>query len=263
VQVQVEYRNTRGEQRTTAWTFTVQQPQPAVQITSVVHSAVSTSMATGENFVVTINGTPGAQASVLLVQDGRTVRELQAAEMSAGVYVATLTVQTGDRVNEGVVIGRLRRQNQTTYAAAAQSFSLNRTASNTGSTGTTRPNRPNQATTDTDDTNTNTSIPLQPRFTSPRDGDAVSSSGFTLVGQTRPNATVRIQVSTAISVLDVVNLGGQTLVDESVTANSDGEFRIEVPRTALPVPGTEYRVRATARSGNETSPETTMTLRQR
>ncbi|HEY9646947.1 MAG TPA: hypothetical protein V6C88_11285, partial [Chroococcidiopsis sp.] len=101
-----------------------------------------------------------------------------------------------------------------------------------------------------------------PRFTSHRDGDRVSS-GFTLVGQTRPNATVQIEVVSSVSLLDVVNLGGQTLVDQDVTANSAGEFRITVPAPQLPVPGTSYRIRATATSGTETSPQTEITLRQR
>jgi hypothetical protein len=251
VQVRVDYRTSRGEQRTASWNFTVQAADP-IQITAVSHNAIGTSPTRGFNFVVTLNGTPGVDASVLLVQDQRTTRELPARETSAGVYVASLTVGANDRVTEGIVVGRLQEQTQIIYAAAPEPFTFNRSTSTGGTGGTTGGSTPPPS----------TGAPQQPRFTSHRSGDRVSGS-FTLTGQTTPNATVQVQVTTAVSVLDVIDLGGQTLVDEEVTANNRGEFQVSVPASSIPVPGTEYRIRAVAQLGEATSSAAELTLRQR
>lgn len=248
VQVEVRYRNTQGAQQSMAWTFAVQQPQ-AVQIESVTHTAVGSVQTPGTNFQVTINGTPGAQASVLLVENERTVRELSAREVSPGVYVANLQVETGDRVEEGIVVGRLSRQQQTTYAAAANAFSF-------GPGATTPP----QAVTPTPQPD---AVSLEPEFTSHDDGDRISGSGFTLVGQTQPGATVDVTVTSRISVLGVVNVGEETLLEREVRADRNGEFRIQVPAPRIPVPGTEYTVRAIASSGNQVSDAAELRLIQR
>lgn len=262
VQVRVDYRTSRGEQRTASWNFTVQAADP-IQITAVSHNAIGTSATRGFNFVVTLNGTPGAEASVLLVQDQQTTRVLPARETSAGVYVASLTVGASDRVNDGIVIGRLQEQTQVVYAAAPAPFAFNRsTASGGTSGGGTSGGGTSGGTTGGSTPPASAADPQQPRFTSHRSGDRVSGS-FTLIGQTSPNATVQVQVTTSVSVLDVIDLGGQTLVDEEVTANNRGEFRVSVPASSIPVPGTEYRIRAVAQLGNATSSEAELTLRQR
>ena len=242
VQVRVEYRSTAGEARTTGWSFIVQPPAPA-QITSVTHNAIA-SLSSGSTLIVTINGTPGAEASILLVQDGRTVRELPARELTNGVYEARLALSSRDRVTEGIAIARLRRNNQATFAAATAPVVLNASSTSTPSpTPTPQPTNPST---------------LRPSFTSHRNGDRVSG-GFTLVGQTQPNARVQITVTGRVSVLGV-NLGSSsTLVNREVTADSSGRFQVEVPAPRLPVP-TQYSIRATARSGNETSPETVLSL---
>ncbi|MBE9177262.1 hypothetical protein IQ268_01570 [Oculatella sp. LEGE 06141] len=263
VQVRVDYRNVNGQQRSVAWSFTVQEPRNAIQIDSVTHNATSNALAPGATFAVTVNGTPGAQATVLLIQDGRTVRELPAQEVGTGVYTATLRLQNSDRVNEGIVVARLRRQTQTTYAAASQPVVFS--ASGSGSTeapqtgGTTGGTTSGTTGGTTSPTNGND---LRPQFTSHREGASVSGRGFTLTGRTRPNATVTVDVTSGVSVLGL-NVAGETLVNNrTVTANNNGEFELAVPAPRIPVPGTRYTVRATARSGNETSAETRITLTQ-
>jgi hypothetical protein len=251
VRTEVQYRNSNGEVRTNTWTFTTGQSQPSIQITSVTHNAVGNPLRTGATFSVTINGTPGAQASVLLIEDSQTVREFAARETSPGVYVANLSVEQGDRVNEGIVVGRLRRQNQTTYAAAAQPVSINTSGAIGGSStgGSPEPG------------NTTSTQALQPRFTAPRDGDRVGKNGFTLTGRTRPYATVQVQVVSGASVLGL-NVGGQTILDQQVTADSRGRFQVDVPAPSIALPNLQYKVRATARAGSEASPQTEITLRE-
>jgi hypothetical protein len=251
VQVRVDYRNTRGQARTASWTFNVQAPQPTIQISSVTHNGVGTTPNQGFIFQVTIVGTPNAQATAVLVQDGRTVREISASEVSSGVYVANLTVQRGDRVREGIAIGRLRRQGETIYAAATQPFTLNEPQS--PSTGVSPSPSPSPTT---------PAAQLQPRFTSHDNGDRIDSGSFTLVGQSLPNATVDVTVTSAISVLGVVRLNEETVLDQEVRANNNGEFRITVPAARLPVPGTRYTVRAIAEKDGQRSPETRITLEQ-
>lgn len=250
VRVRVDYRGSGGDARNATWNFTVA-AAPTAQIVSVTHNATA-SLNTGSTLIVSFNGTSGAQASVLLVEGG-TVRELPAREITSGAYEARLTLSNRDRVLDGVAIARLRLNNQSTYAAASAPVILNAPVTAPTPTPTPIPTPTPTPTPTTPDTST-----LQPTFTSHRNGDRVSA-GFTLVGQTRPNARVRVSVTGRVSVLGI-NLGQtSTLVDREVTADSSGRFQIDVPAPRLPVP-TQYTVRATARSGNETSRETTLTL---
>jgi hypothetical protein len=264
VQVRVDYQTTRGDRRSVSWDFTVQDPRTAIQVNSVTHNAIS-ALAPGATFVATVNGTPGSQATILLIQDGRTVRELPAQEIGTGVYSATLRLQSGDRVNEGIVVARLRRQNQTSYGAASQPAIFNASGSSsteapqTGTSGTPSTGSSGSGTTGS---GTSSSTELRPRFTNYDDGDEISGSGFTLEGRTQPNARVRITVTSGVSVLGL-NVARETLINNrQVTADRNGNFEIEVPGPRIPVPGTRYTVRATAESGTQTSSETQITLVQ-
>jgi hypothetical protein len=260
VQVRVEFKNVNGNARSANWTFTVQQSQPAGQISAVTHDGIGTVLTTGQTLTMTLKGTPGLQAAFLLVQDNRTVREIPARETSSGVYTASLTVQRGDRTPEGIVIGRLGRTSSgqtgtspNVYASAAQPVALNSNTSSGGSTG---------GGSTGGGTTTPVNTTLQPRFTSPKDGDIVGTDGFTLVGQTRPNAKVQLKVVAGASILGIT-VGGQTVVDDEFTADNAGRFQVEVPEPPVNVPGLRYRVQATAREGSQTSPQTQITLRSR
>jgi hypothetical protein len=264
-QVRVEFSNANGNRQAATWSFTVQPPQSVVQINSVTHNA-SQALGSGGTLLATINGTPGGRGRVLLIQDGRTVRELPAQEVSSGVYVASLNVQASDRIQEGIVIGRLERQGQTVFAAAEQPVVLTASAQTGGQVTTTPIGQSNgtgttgTGTTGTGTTGTGTTSPttgtvanLKPTFTSHNNGDRVSGGGFTLVGQTSPNATVEVVTSRLAALGGLINLAGQTLVNQQVTADANGRFSVQVAPPDLPAPGTRYTVRATARQGNQSS----------
>ncbi|WP_008319205.1 hypothetical protein [Leptolyngbya sp. PCC 6406] len=240
VNVQVEYIGGDGFKRTSSWQFQVQAPRPAVEIASITHNAASSPLGPNTTFLVTINGTPGSQGSVLLVRDGQTVQTLPVQEVSAGVYVATLTVTPNTRLAEGVVVGRLRREGQTSYAIAPQPavFTATATATTGPSTVVEQPGKPN------------TAVPLAPVFTSPTNNSTVGGGSFTLVGQTRPGATVDIQVTGSTSIFGLASVG-QTLLESQVTADANGVFQINVSLGLLSGRGTRYTVSATASQDGE------------
>ncbi|NEQ29780.1 MAG: hypothetical protein F6K04_02065 [Leptolyngbya sp. SIO4C5] len=255
-QVRVEYQTTGGIRRAVAWEFAVQPPQVAAAITSVTHNAASSPLAAGANFLATVNATPGAEVTVLLIQDGQTVRSLPTQEVSSGVYVATLPVQPGTVINEGIVVGRLQRQGQLTYAAADRPATFSGTAAAVSEAPEVSETDPATETT----TEAATPVTLQPSFTNYDDGDFVIGNSFTLEGQTQPSAAVQVKVTSNTAVLGPFSVGN-TLVDRTVLADANGDFQVLVT-PSLVSNGTRYQISATAVLDNQTSPTTELTLIQ-
>lgn len=264
-QVQVEYSNTQGQRRVASWSFTVETPQPALAISTVTHNATEP-LAQDATLLTTVNGTPGVQAAVLLIENGATVREVQAQEVSAGVYVASYTLTASDVSTETIAVGQLQRGDQKIFAAATQPIII--TASTAApevtdtevgapadSAAASAPETPAAAVENT--------LPLQPQFTSHRNGDEISGDGFTLVGQTRPNARVEVVVESTTGVAGgFISLGSNTLVDTTVTADLNGEFSVNVPAPPVLTGNTSYAIEATARLGDDTSSTTVLNLQQ-
>jgi hypothetical protein len=249
--VRLEYQNANGQAQSVTWSFTVQQPQAALKITSVTHNAASESLGPGSTFLATINGTPNAKASVLMVADGKTVQTLPAQEVSPGVYVATLNVNKNNLVNEGIVVGRLQDQNQTLYSAASQGATFSASATTAQAPSTTQ--------------TAAASRPLLPVFTSHKNGDKIASRGFTLAGRTQPGASVQVTVTYKLPVVGGfinIDVGGGTLVDKTVTSNNQGNFQVEVPPPSASVSGIQYTVQAVAKNKQQTSQPVQLTLTQ-
>jgi hypothetical protein len=253
-QVKVAYKDEKGKDRTVIWTFDVQQPQAKVEITSVTHNAESKALGPGSTFLATIKGTPNANTRVLLVENGKGVRQLPVQEVSPGVYVATLNVTANDNISEGIVVARLQRQNQTIFRAASQPLVLSKQASS-GEIPPTQPNNPNQPEKPTRPNNgQSNNRPLRPLFTSHQNGNRINTRGFILTGQTQPNAQVKVKVTASLSILGgFVNLSNSTLVDETITADSQGNFQVDVPPPPTLAPGTQYTIQAVAKNKDETS----------
>ncbi|MCU0536600.1 MAG: hypothetical protein MUD14_22155 [Hydrococcus sp. Prado102] len=257
--VRLEYQNASGQAQSVTWSFAVQPPQAALKITSVTHNAASESLGPGSTFLATINGTPNAKASVLMVADGKTVRTLPAQEVSPGVYVATLNVNKNNLVNEGIAVGRLQGQNQTLYSAASQgvTFSASATTAQAPSTNQTPTTKPPQTAA--------ASRPLLPVFTSHKNGDKIATRGFTLAGRTQPGANVQVTVSYKLPVVGGfinIDVGGGTLVEKTVTSNNQGNFQVEVPPPSASVSGIQYTVQAVAKNKQQTSQPVQLTLTQ-
>ncbi len=261
--VRVEFRNQAGQNWRATWSFVVQQPQAALNISSVTHNAATEPLGAGGTFLATINGTSGASARVLLLADGQTVREIPAQEVSPGVYVATLNLAAGQQLREGVVVGRLQRQGQTIYGAAAQAAAFTPSG---GSTAVTQV--PQGGVTQTPGNGGATQTPtgnLRPVFTSHQDGGMVTSEGFTLTGQTQPGALVRVRVFSRLRALGgIISIGGETpLLEQEVRADAQGRFEVRVPRPTVVSSGTQYRVEAAATDGMQVSDVTNLTLTHR
>ncbi|NJK99159.1 MAG: hypothetical protein HC910_00840 [Spirulinaceae cyanobacterium SM2_1_0] len=261
--VRVEFRNQAGQSWRASWGFVVQQPQTALNISSITHNAATQPLGAGSTFLATINGTPGASGSVLLIANGQTIREIPTQEVSSGVYVATLNLSSGDQLREGVVVGRLQRQGNTIYGAAAQAAAFNPGSSSTPVTQVPQGSGVTQT-----GGNQATQTPLgnlKPSFTSHQDGGTITSEGFTLVGQTQPGALVRVRVFSRLRALGgIVSIGGDTpLVEQEVRADAQGRFEVIVPRPTVVSSGTQYRVEAAATDGVQASEVTNLTLTQR
>ncbi|NEP58355.1 MAG: hypothetical protein F6K31_15275 [Symploca sp. SIO2G7] len=267
--VRVEYKNTNDQQWTVGWNFQVQQPQVALEITSVTHNGTNTALGAGSTFLTTINGTPGAKAEVMVL-DGATMRRLPAQEVSRGVYVANLSLGSTDRINDGVVVGRLERGDKTAYGAASQAVVFNPSASVTQVS---QVETTSTQTTQTTETTQNTLtaapvIPLRPEFISHKNGDQISTRGFTLEGKTQPNARVRVVVEQAASSSNILGaiatgvLNSRQLLETTVNADSNGRFTVNVPQPRLLDSGIQYSVTATADKDGR-SDTTTLSLTQR
>jgi len=256
-QVQVEYSNAQGQRRVASWGFTVENPQPELAITSVTHNAIEP-LAQDATLLATVNGTPGAQASVLLIENGSTVREVQAQEVSPGVYVASYNLTAGNVSAETIAVGQLQQSGSKIFAAAAQPIIIAASTSAPAVTDTELgANQPETS-------GVVASEPLQLEFTSHSNGAEISTQGFTLVGLTQPNAQVQIRVDSNTAVVGgFLNIGGgASLVETTVTADMNGEFSIQVPAPAVLNADTTYQVEATAQLNGQMSPTAQLTLEQ-
>ena len=260
-QIQVEYSNMQGQRRVASWSFMVETLQSALAIDSVTHNATEP-LGQDATLLTTINGTSGVQASVLLIEDGSVVREVQAEEVSSGVYVASYNLTASNVSTETIAVGQLQRGDQKVFAAAPQPVVI--TASTTApEVSDVEVSDPSNPTTNTVDNEATDTVPLQPQFTSHSDGDAIDTSGFTLVGRTQPNATVEITVDSTTAVAGgFISLGASNLVDTTVTADLNGEFSVRVPTPIVLTEDTRYQIEASARVGDNVSSTTQLTLEQ-
>ncbi len=246
--VKIEYQNSQGQQKVASWNFRVQNTQNDLEISSVTHNATST-LGNEATFLATIEGTPQATASILLMEEGQPSIEIPAKEVSQGVYVGTYNVKTQRSDSEGIVIGRLQKNDQTVYDAATQGFAFNNQTDSS----------------EVPEVATGKDLSLRPNFTNYQDGDQISTTGFTLEGQTLPNAKVEVEVSSKVPVLGGiinVDLGGNTFFEQTVTANEQGNFQVAIPAPNGLTSGMKYTVRAVASKQEETSQPVQLTLVQ-
>jgi hypothetical protein len=104
--------------------------------------------------------------------------------------------------------------------------------------------------------------PLPLTVTSYQDNAVVEAGGnLAIQGRTAPFANVRVQVESVASVGGLLGVT-QPVADQTVQADRNGNFSVNVAPRGLPIPGTRYDVRLTASNGNQTAEER-LTLIQR
>jgi len=267
--VKVQYQNMMGEKRTVNWSFIVQQPTQALNIESVTHNADSETLGTGATFLATVKGTAGANASILLVSETTDqVQSIPAEEVTSGVYVATLNVKPNDEFARGVVIGRLQKADQTIHAAASRMAKFDASVESAEAPTVEEETEMESATEETtEEESSQTTVatyPLRPAFLSHQNGDEVDgSNGFMLRGQTQPNAMVEVEVDAKRRVLGgLIDIGSDSLVQEQVMADENGQFEVSVPTPPTVSSGLRYTIRAMATQRDENSKVTEITLIQ-
>jgi len=264
--VQIQFQNKQGQGFIAEWPFAVANTR--LEISSVTHNAADQPLGQGSSFLATINGTPGANASVLLVQNGQTVRTLPATQVSSGVYVASVTVGSGDNVREGILVGRLQAGDRVVYSVASQAFAFNPgttatqvTQTQTGGATQTPTNQVQNPNAQQTSPTAQASAPLSLEITSPQNNAGVNGS-FTVEGTTTPGATVRVSAQAITRVLGVVGTSQTVLNNQEVRVGADGKFTINVPRADVINQNTTYTIELTATRGSETK-RTTLQVRQR
>jgi len=103
-----------------------------------------------------------------------------------------------------------------------------------------------------------------PIFHSHQHGDRITGNSFTLIGQTSPNEAVQIQINSMLPLLGgLLIMGKETLVNQVVNSDDNGQFQVQVQASSVPPRGTQYTIFARVNSDQEFSEPTQITLIQK
>lgn len=246
----LDFANTNDIPQRVNWSFTVGTPVQA-EIESVTHNGANRALAAGETMLITVNGTPGSDVTLFVVQDGKRLQPLSSEEVSPGVYVANVLVEAKDATQEGIVLARLANQGQVRFATADQPLQLV-----TGATAVQQLEAEGGGENETQ----RPAAKLQPVVTNYKDGDSVSGSSFTIEGKTAPAASVTIKATSVTSIAGIIG-AQQTLADQTVKADGKGRFSITL-RPTIVTAGSTYTIELVGEKGERTSPTTTIKLKQ-
>ncbi len=241
---------------------TVEQPPVTLQIISISRPRESEPLISDTPLTITIEATPGVIASVLLVADKHSIRETPAKEIAPGIYQATIYFDSNTSIVEGVIMARLQQGKQVIYDAADRPFTV--VAADSGESiklGGSQPNllTPNNFTSPPSQVAVNSNIPLI--FTSHRNGEIVNGNNLVVMGTTQPNAEVRIKVTSRLPIIgNLLQLDGETLVDQTITADTEGNFSFTIPQETNTVSGLKYIISAIAMVQNQSSKLVELTL---
>jgi hypothetical protein len=197
----------------------------------------SANLEPGTDIRFVLNGVPGGTASVNIPG---TARNVPLREMRPGVYRGSYTIRRQDNPN-----------NLNSAAATLRSGDQVVTANLT---------EPLMASTQSMGAAPMTALPLQ--VLSPGNNAAIDGNQFQLQGRTAPGASVTVKVDAIAPVFGNRMSVAQPVVNQTVQADANGNFTINMAQRALPIPGTRYEVTLTANQGNQTA-ESRLVLFQR
>ncbi|MDJ0688753.1 MAG: hypothetical protein QNJ41_09595 [Xenococcaceae cyanobacterium MO_188.B32] len=244
--------------------LTAQQATKNIEIESVTHNGIDRALNPGEILTLTMKGTTGVQASFLIIGDKHRVREITAKEIAPGTYQSKIPISTKERIVEGAVVGRLQRGKQVVYSAASQAFTYSRNIARTPAiVSPSSPANNSSASFQPRSLTATNNKSLRPQFTSHSNGDAIDNNGFVIQGQTQPHAKVKITVTSKLSLIgELIELQGDTLLDRTIQANSQGIFQLEIPPINTAPSGLKYFISAVAIANSQISEPTQLTLIQ-
>lgn len=186
----------------------------------------------GDELLVTVSATPRARGSFRLegINDNN---PLEMSEVESGLYEGRYTIRRSDRqVNTRLSITLSRQGSQSVTRQLNRRIAINLDPNND--------NNPN---------NPNNQQSLKPTLISFNNNDVISLP-TDLVGQTAPNADVRVTIQSVRTIIGIIEVP-ETLVNTSVRANRVGRFRVNIPANDSPT-GTRYRLRLQATQNNQT-----------
>jgi S-layer homology domain len=184
----------------------------------------------GDELLVTVSGTPRARGSFRLdgINDSNT---LEMSEVESGLYEGRYTIRRSDRqVNSRLSVTLSRQGSQPITRQFSRRIAINLDGSN-------NPNNPSNQQS------------LRPTLINVNNDDPISLP-MDLVGQTAPDANVRVTIQSVRTVIGIIEIPA-TLVNTSVRANRVGRFRVNFPDNNSPS-GTRYRLRLQATQNNQT-----------
>jgi len=194
----------------------------------------------GDELLVTAYGTPRSRANFRLEGLNQN-RAVNMTEVESGVYEGRYTIRRNDEQINSRLVVRLAKQ-----GANPVTRELNRAIAIDSSNNSIN-----------DDNNNSQS--LRPEITNFNNNDAINLP-VNLMGQTLPNADVRITVEALRSVIGIVDVS-QTISNTTVRANGQGRFRVQLPSSNNLISGTRYRIRLIATQNNQ-SESNELLLRQ-
>ncbi len=104
---------------------------------------------------------------------------------------------------------------------------------------------------------------LCPVFLSHQNGDRITSSGFTLIGQAIADGIVQLKITFSLPLLGgLLKMGEQTFIEGEICTDTDGRFQVQVPELSDTTPGTRYTIYAIASREKDIYEATQITLIQ-
>ena len=212
-----------------------------LSIDKIESNVAGSRIAIGDTLTVEFSGTPGVNASILLVGDKQKVREYQAQEIAPGLYTSKIILHQSDRITEGAILVRLQQGSQVVYRSLEQAFTV------LSPRQTELSQTPQDSQKVTPDVIATSDLTLE--FTSHQDEQIIEPGKVIILqGQTAPNAEVQIAVTTNKTLIEgIAVIQGNTQINRLFLADKQGEFQIKIPQEANAPKGLRYEITAVAR----------------
>lgn len=209
---------------------------PVVQIESF-GAAVVDRLAPGSPVRFSLDGTPGATASVSLPG---LAAPLVLQETGPGHYIGNHPLRAVDLSARGPIVATLQQGGRTATAQLATTLASLPAPQGTSVLGAAAPMAP--------------VAPLRLQVTAPSESSVQIGQPMLVSGHTAPNASVQARVDAVQPPGSGRTAVARRLLQQTVQADADGNFRIDLG-LARSAPGTRYDIGLRATQGEQVTPE--------